>query len=144
MRKINVNNLGSVQLVSKFVCKNTIVMYHLIVDGNNVFVPSCMFDSWMQYLDIELTGMSKIQRVNVFESNFRYVIKDDSNSQDIRFRYANIFTGTSSDVQLLDFTFMMLKKYFLKERCKLKERHEFSTNSDISRVDRFRRNALLK
>lgn len=112
MRKINVNNLGSVQLVAKFVCKNTIVMYHLIVDGNNVFVPSCMFDSWMQYLDVKVTGMSEIQRVNIFESNFRYVIKADSNSQDIKSMYANIFTGTSLDVQLLNFTFMTLKKYF--------------------------------
>lgn len=113
MRKINVNNLGSVQLVAKFVCRNTIVMYHFSVNDNNVFVPSCMFDSWMQNFGVEVTGMSGVQRVNIFESNFRYVIKDDSNSKDIRFRYANIFTGTSSDVQLLDFTFMTLKKYFL-------------------------------
>lgn len=114
MRKIDVKDLGSIQLVAKFVCKNSIVMYHLIVNSANVFVPACMFDSWMQYLDIELTGMSDIQRVNVSESGNRYVIRDDSNSRALKFKYASSFTGVPSDMQLLAFTQRALNQHLHK------------------------------
>lgn len=96
------NNIVKPEFVSKFMCQNRIVLYHVRLEGNkNGFVSSDFLEKMLSSFNIDLPNRSSIKRINVKEhQSGGYCLRKDSNSSEVLNYYgSNVYKDSGAEFE---------------------------------------------